>query len=129
MPQAEAHLRRALHHHDVPLSVKDQLLPTTLLNRLLAGETDEAGGTVAGTLMRTRRTHPLSDLTQRILRSMSACHRQRWGEALRHSEPVPAKAAELNPAYGPTLPEVILSTAWRAALLGLAGDGQARMPP
>ncbi|WP_399896197.1 LuxR C-terminal-related transcriptional regulator [Streptomyces sp. BBFR51] len=125
VPHAEAHLRRALHHHDVPLAVKDQLLSTTLLNRLLAGEAEEAGGTVAGSLMRARGTHPLNDLTQRALRSMSACHRQRWTEALAHSEPVPAKAAELDPAYGPALPEVVLSTAWRAALLGLSGAGRA----
>nr|WTC14149.1 LuxR C-terminal-related transcriptional regulator [Streptomyces anthocyanicus] len=125
VPHAEAHLRRALHHHDVPLAVKDQLLSTTLLHRLLTGEAEEAGGAVAGSMARARGTHPLNDLTQRTLRSMSACHRQRWTEALAHSEPVPAKAAELDPAHGPALPEVVLSTAWRAALLGLSGAGRA----
>ncbi|MFJ3672595.1 LuxR C-terminal-related transcriptional regulator [Streptomyces sp. NPDC090106] len=124
VPQAEAQLRRALHHDDVPQPVKDQLLSTTLLNRLLAGETDEAGGTVAGALLRTRDLHPLGDLTRRTLRSMSACHRQLWSVALERSAPVPAKAAELDPSYGPTLPEVVVSTAWRAALLGLAGDSR-----
>ncbi|MFF8910736.1 LuxR C-terminal-related transcriptional regulator [Streptomyces olivaceoviridis] len=123
--EAEAHLRRALGHRGVPQPVKDQLLSTTLLNRLLAGEAEEAGGALAGSLARARGTHPLNDLTQRTLRSMSACHRQRWTEALGHSESVPAKVAELDPAYGPALPEVVVSTVWRAALLGLAGDGTA----
>ncbi|CAM5701590.1 MULTISPECIES: helix-turn-helix transcriptional regulator [Streptomyces] len=123
--EAEAHLRRALGQRGVPQPVKDQLLSTTLLNRLLAGEAEEAGGTLAGSLARARGTHPLNDLTQRTLRSMSACHRQRWTEALGHSESVPAKVAELDPAYGPALPEVVVSTVWRAALLGLAGDGTA----
>ncbi|WP_225809786.1 helix-turn-helix transcriptional regulator [Streptomyces spinosus] len=123
--QAEAHLRRALAHRGVPQQVKDQLVSTTLLNRLLAGEAEEAGGALAGSLTHARGTHPLNDLTQRTLRSMSACHRQRWAEALGHSESVPAKAAELDPAYGAALPEVVLSTVWRAALLGLAGDGTA----
>ncbi|WP_228049629.1 helix-turn-helix transcriptional regulator [Streptomyces justiciae] len=120
--QADAHLRRALHHPDVPLPVKDQLRSTTLLNRLLTGAAEEAGGAVAGALSHVRGTHPLNDLTQRTLRSVSACHRQRWSDALRHSEPVPAQAAELDPAYGPMLPEVVLSLVWRAELLGLAGD-------
>ncbi|MGW2102949.1 AAA family ATPase [Streptomyces olivaceoviridis] len=123
--EAEAHLRRALGHRGVPQPVKDQLLSTTLLNRLLAGEAEEAGGALAGSLARARGTHPLNDLTQRTLRSMSACHRQRWTEALGHSESVPAKVAELDPAYGAALPEVVVSTVWRAALLGLAGDGTA----
>ncbi|MFF5499800.1 LuxR C-terminal-related transcriptional regulator [Streptomyces aquilus] len=124
VPQAEAHLRRALHHPDVPLPVKDQLRSTSLLNRLLSGAAEEAGGTMAGALAHARGTHPLNDLTQRTLRSISACHRERWSEALRHSETVPAQAAELDPAYGPTLPEVVLSLVWRAELLGLAGDHQ-----
>ncbi|WP_309221656.1 helix-turn-helix transcriptional regulator [Streptomyces sp. Act143] len=124
VPQADAHLRRALQHTDVPLPVKDQLRSTTLLNRLLSGAAEEAGGTVAGALTHARGTHPLNDLTQRTLRSISACHRQRWSDALRHSEPVPAQAAELDPAYGPMLPEVVLSLIWRAELLGLAGDHQ-----
>ncbi len=123
--QAEAHLRRALGHRGVPQPVKDQLLSTTLLSRLLAGEAEEAGGALAGSLARARGTHPLNDLTQRTLRSMSACHRQRWTEALSHSDSVPATAAELDPAYGPALPEVVLSTVWRAALLGMAGDDTA----
>ncbi|GHB11313.1 hypothetical protein GCM10010330_76690 [Streptomyces tendae] len=123
--QAEAHLRRALHHHDVPQPVKDQLLSTTLLHRLLAGEAEDADGTLAGSLMRARGTRPLTDLTRRTLRSMSACHRQHWTEALAQCEPVPAQAAELDPAHGPALPEVVLSTAWRAALLGLTGAGPA----
>ncbi|NUR65554.1 MAG: helix-turn-helix transcriptional regulator [Streptomyces sp.] len=122
VPQADAHLRRALHHPDVPLPVKDQLRSTTLLHRLLAGEAEEAGGALPGALAHARGTHPLNDLTQRTLRSMSACHRQRWSDALRHSEPVPAQAAELDTAYGPMLPEVVLSMVWRAELLGLAGD-------
>ncbi|MEW2515470.1 LuxR C-terminal-related transcriptional regulator [Streptomyces sp. NPDC046870] len=125
VPQAEAHLRRALAHRGVPRPVKDQLLSTTLLNRLLAGEAEEAGEALTGSPARARGTHPLDDLTQRTLRSMSAGHRQRWAEALAHSESVPARAAELDPAYGPALPEVVLSTVWRAALLGLAGDGTA----
>ncbi|MGW1875602.1 LuxR C-terminal-related transcriptional regulator [Streptomyces sp. NPDC001975] len=123
--QAEAHLRRAQHHHGVPPQLKDQLRSVTLLNRLLAGEAEETGEALAGSLARDRDTHPLNELTQRTLRSMSACHRQHWTEALELSEPVPAKAAELDPAYGPALFEVVLSTAWRAALLGLAGDGPA----
>nr|WP_245695480.1 helix-turn-helix transcriptional regulator [Streptomyces antibioticus] len=124
VPQAEAHLRRALHHPDVPLPVKDQLRSTMLLNRLLAGAAEEAGGAVAGALTHARGTHPLNDLTQRTLRSMSACHRQRWSDALRHSELVPAQAAELDPVYGPMLPEAVLSLVWRAELLGLTGDQQ-----
>jgi hypothetical protein len=122
VPQADAHLRRALHHPDVPLPVKDQLRSTTLLHRLLAGEAEEAGGALTGVLSHARGTHPLNDLTQRALRSISACHGQRWSDALRHSEPVPAQAAELDTAYGPMLPEVVLSMMWRAELLGLAGD-------
>ncbi len=125
VPGAEAHLRRALRHPGVPQPVKDQLLSTTLLNRLLAGAAEEAGGAVADSLMRARGTHPLSDLTRRTLRSMSASHRQRWSEALAHSESVTAKAAELDPAYGPALPEVVLATAWRAALLSLTGADRA----
>jgi DNA-binding CsgD family transcriptional regulator len=123
--RAEAHLRRALSSREVPLSLKDQLLSTTMLNRLLAGEGEEAGGGIPGSVPRARGTHPLSELTDRTLRSMSVGHRQRWTEALRHSESVPAKATELDAAYGPAVPEVVLSMAWRAAVLGLTGDSRA----
>lgn len=122
VPEAEAHLRRALHHHDVPQSVKEQILSTALLHRLLTGE---AGGAVDGSVAPVWGAHPLSDLTRQTLRSMSAGHRQRWEEAVGHGDSVPSKVAELDPAHGPDLPEVVLSTAWRAALLGLTGAGRA----
>ncbi|WP_327178902.1 helix-turn-helix transcriptional regulator [Streptomyces sp. NBC_01335] len=122
VPHGEAHVRRALHHHDVPEPLKDQLLSTALLHRLLAGET---GGAVDESLARVRGAHPLGDLTQRTLRSMSAGRHRRWEEALGRSESVPRKVAELDPAHGPALPEVVLSMSWRAALLGLAGAGRA----
>ncbi|MCG8965232.1 LuxR C-terminal-related transcriptional regulator [Streptomyces sp. CL12-4] len=123
--RAEAHLRRALSSRDVPLSLKDQLLSTTMLNRLLEGEGEEAGGGVPGAAPRARGTHPLSELTERTLRSVRVGHRHRWTEALRYSESVPAKATELDAAYGPAVPEVVLSMAWRAAVLGLTGDSRA----
>ncbi|MFI0831894.1 LuxR C-terminal-related transcriptional regulator [Streptomyces sp. NPDC021140] len=131
VPHAEAHLCRALHHQDVPRSLKDQIRSTALLHRLLSGEGDEVGATDAGDMEAgdagegVQGTHPLHDLTQHTLRSMNACRRQRWTEALALSESVPAKTVELDPQHGPALPEVILSMAWRAALLGSTGAGRA----
>lgn len=121
--QPDAQVRHVHRRRDVPVALKDQLLLTTLLNRLLAGEAGEAGGGgMAESLMRTRGTHPVSELTHRILRSMSACHRHHWADALKHSEAAIAGIAHLDPAHAATLPEVALATSWRAALLGLSGD-------
>ncbi|GAB2997175.1 LuxR family transcriptional regulator [Streptomyces pseudoechinosporeus] len=119
--RAEAHLRRALSSRDVPRSVKDQLVSTTQLYRLLAGAAEEAGCTAPS----PRRAHPLSELTYCTLRSMSLGHRQRWTEALKAGASLPARATELDTAYGPVVPEVILSMAWRAAVLGVTGDSRA----
>ncbi|MFE6895204.1 LuxR C-terminal-related transcriptional regulator [Streptomyces sp. NPDC057694] len=127
LPYAQTHLRLVHRRRDVPVSLKDQLMSVTLLYRLLEGEVEEAGGAVAGTLARTRGTHPVSELTHRTLRSMSACHRQNWGEALRHSETAAEGIAELHPPRAAGLVEVALSTAWRASLLAVASDDAAAM--
>ncbi|MEV5385329.1 LuxR C-terminal-related transcriptional regulator [Streptomyces sp. NPDC052721] len=120
--QPDAHIRHVHRRRDVPVAVKDQLLSTTLLNRLLAGEVEVAGGAMAESLMRTRGVHPVSELTHRTLQSMSACHRQNWADALKHSEAAAAGIAHLDPARAAALPEVALATSWRAALLSLSGD-------
>jgi DNA-binding CsgD family transcriptional regulator len=123
--RTEAHLRWAIHHDDVPPSVKDQLLSAIMLRRLLAGEAEDTVRTAEGCLVRAPGTHPLGDMTQHTSRSMRAGRRQRWADALECVEAVPAKAAELDPTDGSALPEVVLSMAWRAALLALTGAGQA----
>ncbi|MDQ0767033.1 helix-turn-helix transcriptional regulator [Streptomyces canus] len=125
VPQTDAHLRRAFHHDDVPPPVKDQLLLALMLRRLLAGEAEETVRAAEGGLAHTPSAHPLSDMTQHTLRSMHAGRRQRWADALKCSEAVPAKATELNSTDGSALPEVVVSIAWRAALLALTGAGQA----
>ncbi|MFF7359609.1 LuxR C-terminal-related transcriptional regulator [Streptomyces sp. NPDC008125] len=126
VPEAEAHVRRALHHPDVPQPVKDQLVTVTSLRGLLTGGSD-GGLDATGPARRTSpgSTHPVSALTRRTLRSMNAGRRHRWEEALGHSEAVPPMIAELDPSYGPELPEAVLSMAWRATLLGLTGAGRA----
>lgn len=125
--QPETHMRHVHVRRDVPVSLKDQLLMVTWLNRLLAGDIDDAGGLVTDSPMRTRGMHPVSELTHRTLRSMSACHRQNWGDALEHSEAAAAGAAELDPVHAAALPEVAVSTSWRASLLSLAGEDRSAM--
>jgi DNA-binding CsgD family transcriptional regulator len=120
--QPEAHVRHVHRRRDVPVSVKDQLLSITLLNHLLAGDVEEAGGVLADSLMRTRGVHPVGELTQRTLQSMSAAHRQNWADAIRHSDLAAAVIAQLDPGRAAALPEVAIATAWRASLLSLSGD-------
>ncbi|MFF8907953.1 helix-turn-helix transcriptional regulator [Streptomyces olivaceoviridis] len=120
--QPDAQVRQVHRRRDVPVALKDQLLLTTLLNRLLAGEAEEAGDGMAESLMRTRGAHPAGELTHRTMRSMSACHRHHWADALKHSEAAAAGIARLDPTRAATLPEVALATSWRAALLGLSGE-------
>ncbi|MET8561061.1 hypothetical protein ABZV75_10895 [Streptomyces flaveolus] len=120
--QPGRHIRHVHHRRDVPVAVKDQLLSTTLLNRLLAGEVEEAGGAMAESLMRTGGVHPVSELTYRTVQSMSACHRHNQADALKHSGAAAAGIAHLDPARAAALPEVALATSWRAALLSLSGD-------
>lgn len=122
--QPEAHVRHVHRRRDVPVSLKDQLLSITMLNRLLTGEVEEAGGAVAESLMRTRGVHPVGELTHRTLQSMSAAHRQNWADAVRHAEAAAAGIAHLDPAQAAALPEVALTTSWRASLLSLSGNGQ-----
>ncbi|MFF0225868.1 AAA family ATPase [Streptomyces sp. NPDC004629] len=116
--QPELHVRRVHSRRDVPVFLKDQLLSVTLLNRLLAGDADCLA---ADSLPRTHGGHPVSRLTYRTLQSMAAGHRQRWSDALQHSEAAAADAAQLDPADAAPLAEVAVSTSWCASLLSLAG--------
>ncbi|MFF4837967.1 LuxR C-terminal-related transcriptional regulator [Streptomyces sp. NPDC001315] len=120
--QPEVHVRHVHRRRDVPVSVKDQLLSITMLNRLLAGEVEEAGGAVAESLMRARGVHPVSELTHRTLQSMGAARRQNWADAIRHGDMAAAGIARLDPTRAAALPEVALTTSWRASLLSLSGD-------
>ncbi|MFF0050843.1 LuxR C-terminal-related transcriptional regulator [Streptomyces sp. NPDC005498] len=125
---ADAHLRQVHRHRNVPVPLKDQLLSMTLLNQLLEGEVEEASGAMGDSLMRTRGMHPVSEVTHRTLQSMSACHRQNWSEALKYSDAAATGIAELlHPVRAAILPEIAVSTAWRAALLDLAGKHQAAL--
>ncbi|MET8772594.1 LuxR family transcriptional regulator [Streptomyces sp. NPDC004658] len=126
-PQPENHIRQTYRRRDVPVSVKDQLLAITMLTRLLTGEIDETGGTVAGSLMRTRGVHPVGELTYRLIQSMSAAHRHNWTDAVRHSDAVAALVAQLDQGRAAALPEVAVSTSWRASLLHLSGDDRSAL--
>lgn len=122
LQQPEAHVRHVHRRRDVPVSVKDQLLSMTLLNRLLTGDAEEAGGAVADALMRTRGVHPVAELTHRTLQSISAVHRHHWADAVKHSDAATAGVAHLDPGRAAGLPEVALATSWRASLLSGTGD-------
>lgn len=121
------HLQYVHRRRDVPVALKDQMLTSTLLNDLLTGRAEETGGELADTLMRTRGVHPVSELTLRTLHSMSASHRQDWGDALKYSDGAVTDVAHLDPLDGGDLPEVAVSTSWHASVLSLAGRGRAAL--
>ncbi|MFI9543798.1 response regulator transcription factor [Streptomyces sp. NPDC052016] len=127
LPRPDMHLRFVHRRRDVPVPLKDQLLSMTLLSELLTGDAEEAGGGMSDALMRTRGVHAVSELTLRTVQSMSACHRQNWGDALKHSDGAVANIAHLDLVHGSTLPEVALSTSWHASVLSLAGHDRAAL--
>ncbi|MFE9361042.1 LuxR C-terminal-related transcriptional regulator [Streptomyces olivaceoviridis] len=122
VPRLDAHIRHVHRRRDVPVPLKDQLLSMTMLDRLLRGDAEEAGGTVAETLMRTRGVHPVSELTHRTLESINAVHRHHWADAIKHSGAATAGVAHLDPGRAAALPEVALTTSWRASVLSVTGD-------
>ncbi|MDN3027013.1 LuxR family transcriptional regulator [Streptomyces sp. S.PB5] len=127
LPRPATHLRHVHRRRDVPVALKDQLLSATLLNDLLTGGVEEPGGGMSDTLMRARGVHAVSELTLRTLQSMNACHRQNWGDALKHSETAVTGIAHLDLAHATALPEVALATSWHASVLSLAGHDRAAL--
>ncbi|MFF0465396.1 helix-turn-helix transcriptional regulator [Streptomyces mexicanus] len=121
VPEPDVHVRHVHRTRKVPVAVKRQLLTSALLNRLLAGE--EAADTGPEALARVRGADPVSGVTHRLLRSMSACRRQDWTEALKHSDASAVGAARLHPSRASDIPEAALAASWRASLLNLCGDG------
>ncbi|MFG3206657.1 LuxR C-terminal-related transcriptional regulator [Streptomyces sp. NPDC048192] len=123
----EVHVRHVHLRRDVPVSVKDQLLSITMLNRVLAGDAEDVLGAAAASPTRTRGVHPVGALTQRTLQSMSAARRQNWSDAVRLGDLAAADLAHLGPGRAAALPEAAIAMAWRASLMSLSGEyGDAR---
>ncbi|MFF4346221.1 LuxR C-terminal-related transcriptional regulator [Streptomyces sp. NPDC001530] len=120
----DAHFRHVYRRPDVPAAVKNQLLSVNLLNQSVTGDFGWVGSGTADSLKGTRGAHPVSEVTHRTLRSIASCHRQNWADALKHSDAAAVAIMDLDPVRAAALPEVALSTNWRASLLSLAGDGK-----